>query len=309
MDPVLIIGVLIVGVGAVALVTALGPTAPATADDAAAYLRSLDSDLDEADEFQQLLAEPFLTRVLRPLAAHVQGMLTVGLPSNYRDSIRRKLQLAGLSGRYRPEEIILGQVLAAGVAFAAVLLWATFGSDNARMSLLLLVGAPMFAGMVPQAMLNRKVEERQSAIRRDLPDTLDLLAISVEAGMGFEGALAVVCEHFDSPLAEEFSRTLKEMELGLPRREALQNLKRRTEVPELSNFVIALTQADALGMPVGRVLQTQAAEMRTKRRQWAREKAAKLPIKILFPLVGLIFPPIFIVVLGPAASQIAQAFS
>ena len=97
------------------------------------------------------------------------------------------------------------------------------------------------------------------------------------------------------------------MELGLPRREALQNLKRRTEVPELSNFVLALTQADALGMPIGRVLKTQADEMRKKRRQWAREKAAKLPVKIMFPLVLFIFPPIFVVVLGPAASEIGRA--
>lgn len=95
------------------------------------------------------------------------------------------------------------------------------------------------------------------------------------------------------------------MELGLPRREALQNLKRRTEVPELSNFVLALTQADALGMPIGRVLKTQAGEMRLKRRQWAREKAATLPVKIMFPLVLFIFPPLFVVVLGPAASSIS----
>jgi tight adherence protein C len=114
-----------------------------------------------------------------------------------------------------------------------------------------------------------------------------------------------VCEHFESPRAEEFSRTLKEMELGLPRREALQNLKRRTEVPELSNFVLALTQADALGMPIGRVLKTQAGKMRLKRRQWAREKAAKLPVKIMFPLVLFIFPPLFVVVLGPAEASIS----
>ena len=142
----------------------------------------------------------------------------------------------------------------------------------------------------------------------NLPDTLDLLAISVEAGVGFEGAMAVVCEQFDSPLADEFSRTLKEMELGLPRREALQNLKRRTEVPELSNFVLALTQADVLGMPVGRVLKASATEMRSKRRQWAREKAGKLPVKILFPLVLFIFPAVLVIVLGPAASDIAEAF-
>jgi tight adherence protein C len=98
------------------------------------------------------------------------------------------------------------------------------------------------------------------------------------------------------------------MELGLPRREALQNLRRRTEVPDLSNFILALTQADALGMPVGRVLKTQADEMRKKRRQWAREKAAKLPVKIMFPLVLFIFPTIFVVVLGPAAVEWGRAF-
>ena len=123
--------------------------------------------------------------------------------------------------------------------------------------------------------------------------------------MGFEGALDVVCTHFSSPLADEFSRTLREMELGLSRRDALQNLKRRTEVPDLSNFVLAMTQADALGMPIGRVLKTQAAEMRLKRRQWAREKAGKLPVKILFPLVFLIFPAILVVILGPAVAGIS----
>src|SRR5438477_5271456 len=152
------------------------------------------------------------------------------------------------------------------------------------------------------------MKNRQDQLLKDQPDTLDLLAISVEAGVGFEGALGVVCEHFQSPLADEFSRTLKEMELGLPRREALSNLKRRTEVPELSNFVLALTQADALGMPLGRVLKTQASEMRNKRRAWAREKAAKLPVKILFPLVLFIFPAILVVILGPAASTTMKAF-
>ncbi len=123
--------------------------------------------------------------------------------------------------------------------------------------------------------------------------------------MGFEGALEIVVQHFDSPLSQEFSRTLHEMELGLPRRDAFQNLKRRTQVPELSNFVLALLQADALGIPIGRVLKTQAVEMRNKRRQWAREKAAKLPVKMLFPLIGFVFPAIMVVILGPAAAGIS----
>ena len=158
----------------------------------------------------------------------------------------------------------------------------------------------------PVAWLRRKQDERQASIKRDLPDVLDLLAISVEAGVGFEGAVEVVTRHFDSPLAVEFSRMLQEMELGLPRREALQNLKRRTEVPELSNFVLILVQADALGMPIGRVLRTQAVEMRLKRRQWAREKAARLPVKILVPLTLFILPALFVVILGPAAMSIAK---
>src|SRR5205807_4909167 len=123
-----------------------------------------------------------------------------------------------------------------------------------RIAVFILLLLPAMGALAPQAWLNRKVEERKDGIRRDLADMLDLLAISVEAGMGFEGALEVVCQNFTSPLADEFSRTLKEMELGLPRRDAFQNLKRRTEVPELSNFVLALLQADALGIPIGRVL-------------------------------------------------------
>jgi tight adherence protein C len=211
-----------------------------------------------------------------------------------------------LANSIRAEELVVGQVALTGLLTLGALLWAVLGGVSPRMALLVLVLMPIIGLLVPSAWLTRKVGERQQAILKDLPDTLDLLAISVEAGMGFEGALGIVCQHFSSPLAEEFHRTLREMELGLPRRDAFQNLKRRTEVPELSNFVLALMQADALGIPIGRVLRTQASEMRAKRRQWAREKAAKLPVKMLIPLVLFIFPAIMIVVLGPAASGFAR---
>jgi tight adherence protein C len=304
MEPDAVLAVALAAAGIVAVAAGfMGRSAPAT-DDAEAYLRSLDVDLEEADEFAQLLKVPFITRVLRPIGARTAGTFATLLPSNYRDKIHLKLVHAGISGQYRAEEIVTGQALAAAVGLLAALgLNAVRGGPPSQQLLILLL-LPAAGALLPSAWLNRKVQERHDAILRDLPDTLDLLAISVEAGVGFEGAIGVVCEHFNSPLAEEFSRTLKEMELGLPRREALQNLKRRTEVPELSNFVLALTQADALGMPIGRVLKTQAAEMRLKRRQWAREKAAKLPVKIMFPLVLFIFPPVFIVVLGPAFSEI-----
>ena len=303
-----VLALLVFAAGAVALVIAgLGQRRPLAVDDPEGYLRSLD-DLEEADEFQQILAEPFLTRVLRPFGSRALGGIAGLLPSNYRDNIRQKLVYAGLASRYRAEEIITGQVLTAGGLFVLALAYTVLGQPRTSYAVLALFGLPAVGAALPSAWLNRTIEERRGAMLKDLPDTLDLLAISVEAGVGFEAALAIVCDHFESPLAEEFSRTLKEMELGLPRREALQNLKKRTEVPELSNFVIALTQADALGMPIGRVLKTQATEMRLKRRQWAREKAAKLPVKILFPLILFIFPTVFVIVLGPAATQIGRSF-
>ena len=286
----------------------MGQRATVPANDPEAYLRSLDDDIAEADEFEQLLAEPFLGRVLRPLGSKALGGIASVLPTNYRDQVRHRLVIAGLTAQYRAEEIITGQIFAAAVGFILGVLYATAGGATGGKALAGLVLLPAVGALLPSAWLNRKVQERRDSILRDLPDTLDLLAISVEAGVGFEGALGIVCDHFDSTLATEFSRTLQEMELGLPRREALQNLKKRTEVPELSNFVLALTQADALGMPIGRVLKTQASEMRSKRRQWAREKAAKLPVKILFPLILFIFPTVFIIVLGPAASQILNTF-
>jgi tight adherence protein C len=278
------------------------------APDAGDYLRSLDLDDDETDEFDRLLAQPFLSRVVRPMAGSILSLFGSLLPGNYRERVHSQLVHAGMAGQFRAEEIIALRILGAAIGLVLGLVNLGTGTIGGGTALLMVVLLPVLGGQVAKSWLDRKVEERREAILRDLPDTLDLLAISVEAGVGFEGALGVVCDNFSSPLADEFARTLREMELGLPRREALHNLKKRTEVPELSNFVLTLTQADALGMPVGRVLKTAAEEMRKKRQQWAREKAAKLPVKILFPLVLFIFPAIFVVLLGPAASDIVGAF-
>ncbi|MDQ1403187.1 MAG: tight adherence protein [Actinomycetota bacterium] len=284
-----------------------GMRARAPDADPEAYLRGLDDDLDEPlDEFSQRLRQPFLSRVLRPLGGGVLNSISRLTPGDHVQRCHHALLVAGLSASIRAEEFVTAQVLFTALTLVAGLLIVTTSHLSTSKDALVLLLFPAIGALGPQAWLTRKVTERKEAIFKDLPDILDLLAISVEAGMGFEGALDVVCNNFDSPLALEFSRTLKEMELGLPRREALQNLKRRTEVPELSNFVLALTQADALGMPIGRVLHAQAAEMRNKRRQWAREKAGKLPVKILFPLILFIFPAVLVVVLGPAAASIMK---
>ena len=275
--------------------------------DAGEYLRELDHDPAVADEFEAKLAEPFFVRVVRPLSGGLVGLVSRFTPRHYLDTTHHKLLLAGLTGTMRAEEFVVAQVGGTGLLTVGALAYTTLGNPAFRTGLLVLILAPAIGLLFPPSWLSRKVRERQQAILKDLPDTLDLLAISVEAGMGFEGAIDIVCQHFNAPLAEEFARTLHEMELGLPRRDAFTNLKRRTEVPELSNLVLALLQADALGIPIGRVLKTQAAEMRNKRRQWAREKAAKLPVKMLFPLVLFVFPAIMIIVLGPAAAGIRAA--
>jgi tight adherence protein C len=214
------------------------------------------------------------------------------------------LLLAGLAERMRPEEFLVIQIVSMvfGVGLGYLIANA-MGMSNTGM-----IRMAVFLGIIgiafPESRLSSKKEDRHTSMRRDLPDVLDLLVISVEAGVGLEGAIEVVGRHFDSPLAHELNRMLREMELGVPRRTALQNLRRRIEMPEISTFVLSLMQADALGMPLGRVLRTQANEMRSKRRQWAREKAAKLPVKILFPMFLFIFPALFVVVLGPAVSSI-----
>jgi len=272
------------------------------------YLHDLDEgDSPVVDEFERRLSDPFLIRIVRPMTDGVWSLLTRLTPSGYLENVHKKILVAGLSSTLRAEEFVVGQAVS-GLVFTLVgIAYVILGHPTRKWALIAMILMPTIGLIAPESWLSRKVDARKMAIRKDLPDTLDLLAISVEAGMGFEGAIDIVCRHFDSPLADEFARTLREMELGLPRKDAFQNLKRRTQVPELSNFVLAILQADALGIPIGRVLRTQAVEMRAKRRQWAREKAAKLPVKILFPLMGFIFPAIMVVIIGPGVPGIMKA--
>ncbi|HEV7686733.1 MAG TPA: type II secretion system F family protein [Acidimicrobiia bacterium] len=274
--------------------------------DAEAVLAELDTAPTLLDEFATRLKDPISARLLRPLVGSIGEKLAGLVPRRRADQLRHKLLIAGVSAKVGPEEFLVMQGVGFGGGFLLGLLLAQTSGYHGFGLLRIVVMLAAIGLFAPVAWLRRKQDERQASIKRDLPDVLDLLAISVEAGVGFEGAVEVVTRHFDSPLATEFNRMLQEMELGLPRREALQNLKRRTEVPELSNFVLILVQADALGMPIGRILRTQAEEMRLKRRAWAREKAARLPVKILLPLTIFILPALFVVILGPAAMSIAK---
>jgi tight adherence protein C len=242
----------------------------------------------------------------RPLDA-LRKRIAPLLPSHYVDALSRKLETAGRGRALTAEEIATAQVVlsVAGVAVAVFFILAA--SPSPAMALLLLLLLPGMGFLGPKAWVERAARERQGIVRKEMPDMMDLLAISVEAGLGFEAALELGARNFSGALADEVRRALREMELGATRHDALHAMKRRVDVPELSNFVLALTQADQLGMPISRVLHAQAHELRARRRQWAREKAGKLPVKILFPLVGFIFPSIMVVLMGPAAISVMKA--
>lgn len=228
-------------------------------------------------------------------------------PASYVQKLDRLLSLAG-----RPPSLPLGRVLAAKPLLG--LFGALFGfliSANSSSGILKLVGifVVLLGYFIPDLMLYSKGRERQKAMQLELANTMDQMLISVEAGLGFEGAMARAGENGKGPLAEELVRTLQDMQVGRSRRESYLALAERTNVPELRSFVQAVIQADTYGIAISRVLRVQAKVMRVKRRQRAEEKAMKLPVMVLFPLLLFIFPVLFIAILGPAVINAIATFS
>ncbi|NUU30385.1 type II secretion system F family protein [Arthrobacter sp. C9C5] len=227
-------------------------------------------------------------------------------PPGYVRKLDRLLSLAG-----RPASLPLGRVLAAkpllGLLGALLGIWLA----NTPAPLLKLVGlfVMLLGYFIPDLLLYSKGQERQKIMQLELANTLDQMLISVEAGLGFEGAMARAGENGKGPLAEELVRTLQDMQVGRSRRESYQALAARTNIPELRSFVQAVVQADTYGIAISRVLRIQAKVMRVKRRQRAEEKAMKLPVTILFPLLFFIFPVLFIAILGPAVINAIETFS
>ena len=227
-------------------------------------------------------------------------------PPAYVRKLDRLLSLAG-----RPASLPLGRVLAAkpllGLLGALLGLWLA----GTPAPLLKLVGlfVMLLGYFIPDLLLYSKGQERQKIMQLELANTLDQMLISVEAGLGFEGAMARAGENGKGPLAEELVRTLQDMQVGRSRRESYQALAARTNIPELRSFVQAVVQADTYGIAISRVLRIQAKVMRVKRRQRAEEKAMKLPVTILFPLLFFIFPVLFIAILGPAVINAIETFS
>ena len=254
------------------------------------------------------LLDPLRERALVPFLRSVTGLGHRLTPVGYVQTIRHKLTLAGNFSVENVDRFLAIRV----VTIAVIPVWAVFcfallplgGSSKLAVFGLL----ALFLVLGPDAILNRRVAERAHEIRTRLPDILDLLTISVEAGLGFEQALDRTVASVPGPLSDEFTRMLGETRAGASRSEALRAMDERIDVQEVRSFVLAILQADTFGISVGRVLRAQADEMRIKRRQLAQERALKAPVKMLFPMVFCIFPALFVIVIGPAIINISRNF-
>jgi len=272
-------------------------------------LRQLDGYEVENQRDQQLL-DPLKDRAIKPVLEGLTGLGKRFTPVGYVDKVRQKFVHMGNTSPQAVDRFLA--VRAVTVVLAVVVFLAVFVVNLTPFegNLRLGVGALLILGLLlgPDSILNRKVEERQLAIQRALPDILDLLTISVEAGLGFEQAVDRVITAVPGPLSDEFSRMLGETRAGAARADAMRAMDERCDVPDLRAFVLAIIQADTFGVSIGRVLRSQSQEMRIKRRQLAQERAQKAPVKMLFPMVFCIFPALFVVIFGPAILSIMDTF-
>ena len=258
----------------------------------------------QAKNLEELeLQAPLFERTIRPLVSRLSGSVSRVASTSFTQTTEKRLALAGNPGDLRTADWLgikaVGALVGAGIFVLLFIVPGVIGIPFPVNLVMIPVGL-LFGYTIPEFWLGGRVKRRQKDILLQIPDALDLLTISVRAGLGFDGALAKVVEKLKGPLPEEFRRALAEIRVGKPRREALRDIVPRTEVPPLTNFIGAIIQAEQLGVSISKVLQVQSEQLRIERRQRAEEMAAKAPIKMLFPLVGCIFPSLFIIILGPA---------
>ena len=264
------------------------------------------SQLSGSDVRQQELAVPFGRRLVLPALEVVAQRVLRFSPPAILERLDRELVYAGSPSGWDGQRLVAAKwLLGVGLAVLATVVLPLSGFGLAGTVVAALLGG--FVGYyLPEWIVRSRAAKRQKAIRLALPDALDLMSITVEAGLSFDAALDRVSKEMGGPLGDEFYRVVQEMRLGKGRGEALRDLSQRTTVEELKAFVMAMVQAEIFGISVSRVLHVQANELRIKRRQLAEEKAQKLPVKIVFPLIFCIFPAIFVVLLGPAAISIYE---
>ena len=265
--------------------------------------------LDSAPSvLKQEVERPFAERVIAPLGERMVGLGRRLVRADTARKIQYRLNIAGNPPAWDVNRMLGLKVLGGGLFTTLAFLY-FLGRDWPFYKVVVataLVG--LFGYVLPNILLYNAGQKREKLMRNALPDAMDLLTISVEAGLGFDAAVSRVAKNGEGPLNQEFSRLLQEMQLGVGRVDAMRAMAERTSLPDLKSFCSAMVQADSLGIPIARVLRIQSQEMRTKRRQRAEEKAQQVPVRIMIPLVLFILPCLFIVILGPAAINIANTF-
>ena len=258
---------------------------------------------------EEELEESFWERVIKPILDRISTFFVKFTPSGIKDNLRKRLILAGHPLNLEVKEFLALQgslvFITPGILFIILFFLGAEFKTVLTFSLL----ASAVGLVIPIFFLGKKISERQAKIQRSLPDVLDLLTVSVEAGLGFDAALVKVVDKVSGPISEEFERLLQEIRMGKPRRDAMRDLGKRTNVDDLTKFITSIVQADKLGVSIGKVLRVQSDQIRQKRSQRAEAEAMKAPVKMLLPLILFIFPTIFIVLLGPAVIKIMNSFS
>jgi tight adherence protein C len=270
-------------------------------------LRAIES-YQVTDQREQQMLESFGARVFAPLTQSFTDLARRLTPVGYTENVKRKIVLAGSPPGYEVDRFLILKLLGLASGIAWIALGVTLLSGHRLLALLVIAFAWGVCFFGPDIVLDGRISRRREEIERRLPDTLDLLVISVEAGLGFEQALERTATAVPGPLSEESRRMLQETRMGASRADALRALDERTQVDDLRTFILAMLQADAFGVSIARILRAQADEIRIRRRQVAQEKSQKAPIKMLFPLAVCIFPAVFVVVLLPAVIQIFKVF-
>jgi tight adherence protein C len=268
-----------------------------------AQLGSVDLGIDlKQEELNRPLSQRFVLPAINGFGAIVKRLTS----EDMRNRFDRKLLLAGSPKGWNAERIMAIRVLV-GVILPAVYLTTSVLGGKLDTLTVVGVGLVSYVGWFgPHSLLLGRVSRRQENIRRELPDTMDLLTISVEAGLGFDAAVGQCITNIKGTLSDELARVMQEMQLGVARAQAFRNLDARTDVEELKSFVLAMVQADQFGISVSRVLRAQAAQLRVRRRQRAEEKAMKLPVKMIFPLILCIMPSLFVVIIGPGVVRMVE---
>jgi tight adherence protein C len=261
----------------------------------------------DANMRDQEMDESFSKRALVPILAGAARAARRITPIDARDRITRKLLLAGSPAGWDAERVMAFKIIFLVAGFILGLALGTMTNLSPTVTILV-AGLFTFAGFIaPDSIVNGRVEDRQREILRTLSDTLDLLTISVEAGLSLNASISQVVQNVPGVLSQEFARMLQEIQLGVSRSDAFRHLAERTDVEELNAFALAMIQADVFGVSIAGVLRTQAEQLRIKRRQRAEAKAQQIPVKIVFPLILCVLPALFVVIVGPGAIRITES--